>query len=1650
MRPIAFKWTPKRNPRLGVFLSLAISLSLITPLAPAALGAGRSAAAAPARTAAANPATPAPAVAPIITATKSDAFPDPDNDGKAVPGDTITYTVQITNSGSDATGVNFSDTLDNNTTFVPGSIMTTPVAVNDSYTAVGNVQISVPAAQGLTSNDSDPDGNALTASGPSTSAQNGNVSVSADGSFTYNPPPGFEGTDTFTYTINDGTSTDTATVTVNVSGMIWFIDASAAGGDGRLTSPYNSVSAFNAFAADQQGDNIFLYSGPYTGGLALQSFQSLIGQGATASLASITGLTPPSYSTPFPSTGGSNPIIGGAGGISIATDNLIRGVTIQNTAGTGISGSAYGTLTVADTAVNSTGPALVLDNGKLQAAFQGVSSTGSATNGVSLTNVAANSAFSAGTTTVTGAAGIGIRLNNIGMGSVVSFAAAGVFTRAATGIDIDAADGSVSFGATTIPNPAASGGYGIRVANSAAAVSFASATISDSKVTVAQADTNADGVPDTDGDGDAIFLSNNTGSFAVNGGALSNCGNDCVDARASSNVTVSGVAISGPGAQANPLQGQGFGGHGISALNLSGANGVAGSTISGFNVAGRDGLLVLNNAGSTTFSVAGSTFQNATGNAGILANARNTGGITLTVGGASASPSTDCTFTNLSGSAVLANADNTATLNATVQHSTFQTAPVNGKTNVTGATAAGATGSFSVLNNTFANVMRTASTGEGVISLGGGGTAAGNSFGVIVSGNMLTGVGNAVSNCGGGATPCLGSLNAISINVANATSVPNTIVVDGNTLNDAQQGGVALTLSNAGAGSSAVNAKIINNVMGTTTPIGNGAAATIRSGIRVDRTTNGGPSGNNVLVSGNTIRNGNGAAGSALNAPGIFLRAQNTNTLDATVTGNDVDTSSTGVSEMRVDTSSAGSTLCLDANTNVFASGAGVITLNETNGALNVEQASASALATANGIPAANVTVTGSPQFGVTCAAPVAQFFNAKSNRSLLASAAPRSGGAYAPLSGMVSMLPRTFGMFDLTTGDSLGRVSRPGALSLRYAAGGVALVNALKDTAVRPAREAAAEETNEFARAASPLAFSGETISLNVGTLPAGKSITIKFQATINNSINAAFVSNQGTVTGAGFAPVVTDDPATGAPGDPTVTQVGSPATISCPADISVGTDPGQFSASVAFTVGSTGTPAPTVDCKIGATSITSPHTFPVGTTAVQCTATNGVGSPATCGFNVTVADTQTPLISCPADINANAAANACDANVSVGTPTVSDNDPAVATNGVRSDAQALNAPYPLGTTTITWTATDSANNSASCQQTITVVDATAPVITLNGSASMTVECHTPFADPGATATDNCGGSVPVNTAGSVNSNAPGVYTLTYTASDASGNAATPKTRTVTVVDTTNPTVTLNGPASVTVECHTSFSDPGASASDSCAGPLPVSVSGSVNANAVGNYTLTYSATDPSGNTASATRTVHVVDTTAPTVTLNGANPMTVTVGSAFVDPGATASDSCQGPLPVSVSGSVNTAVIGTYTLTYTATDASGNTGTATRTVFVVYNFTGFFSPVSNPPVVNEVKAGQGVPVKFSLGGNQGLNILFAGYPASQQVGCANNVPINVLEETDTAGNSTLSYSGGTYTYNWKTEKSWAGTCRVLVVKLADGSEHIAYFKFK
>jgi hypothetical protein len=113
-------------------------------------------------------------------------------------------------------------------------------------------------------------------------------------------------------------------------------------------------------------------------------------------------------------------------------------------------------------------------------------------------------------------------------------------------------------------------------------------------------------------------------------------------------------------------------------------------------------------------------------------------------------------------------------------------------------------------------------------------------------------------------------------------------------------------------------------------------------------------------------------------------------------------------------------------------------------------------------------------------------------------------------------------------------------------------------------------------------------------------------------------------------------------------------------------------------------------------------------------------------------------------------------------------------------------------------------------------------------------------------------------------------------------------------------------------------------------------------------------------------------------------------------------------------------------------------------------FAWTGFLSPIDNG-VVNVTRAGSAIPVKFSLGGDHGLGIFAPGYPKALPIACEANQPTDQIEQTVTAGASALSYDAlsDRYTYVWKTEKSWANSCRTLVVKLTDGSEHTADFKF-
>jgi uncharacterized repeat protein (TIGR01451 family) len=268
---------------------------------------------------------------------------------------TLTNTASVVSDTTDPSPGNNS-TTESTTVNAPG---VPPSAVDDGpFDVIGNVGIDVSAGAGVLFNDSLGTPTATISTFDATSLNGGTVTMNAaTGAFTYTPAPGYEGSDSFDYPLMNTGGSSTATVSVTVSDMIWFIDnTAAAGGDGRLNSPFDSLSDHNANTADDNGDTIFIYSGsgPYSGGITLQASQLLVGQGATPSLASIVGITTvPAHSNALPLTGGTSPSLTTTSGnaINVATNNEIRGLNIGNTTGTGISGGEVGTLFVREVGI---------------------------------------------------------------------------------------------------------------------------------------------------------------------------------------------------------------------------------------------------------------------------------------------------------------------------------------------------------------------------------------------------------------------------------------------------------------------------------------------------------------------------------------------------------------------------------------------------------------------------------------------------------------------------------------------------------------------------------------------------------------------------------------------------------------------------------------------------------------------------------------------------------------------------------------------------------------------------------------------------------------------------------------------------------------------------------------------------------------------------------------------------------------------------------------------------------------------------------------------------------------------------------------------------------------------------------------------------
>ncbi len=346
----------------------------------------------------------------------------------------------------------------------------------------------------------------------------------------------------------------------------------------------------------------------------------------------------------------------------------------------------------------------------------------------------------------------------------------------------------------------------------------------------------------------------------------------------------------------------------------------------------------------------------------------------------------------------------------------------------------------------------------------------------------------------------------------------------------------------------------------------------------------------------------------------------------------------------------------------------------------------------------------------------------------------------------------------------------------------------------------------------------------------------------------------------------------------------------------------------------------------------------YAIGNTAVTLTCTDRTGLNSTCSGTVSVIDHILPVVHVTPPSQTLQCFKGAKYAYSTGV-TADDLCQGMLPSANISWTGTVNMEQP-SSYTVTYQAKDSANNlSAPVPRTVTVVDTVPPALSLQGGATVTQECGTTFTDPGAQATDLCLGALTgsIMRTGSVNTNVVGTYSLRYDVSDGY-NSANPLTRTVNVADTSKPMVTIVGPLSQTVECGAPYADPGATATDLCAGNLLAVATIPLNPNLPGTYVTQYKATDPSGNTGSSSqsRTITVADTLPPTVTLNGPASMNLECATPFQDPGATASDQCAGNLPVTTSGSVNPLLPGVQALTYSANDGRGHSASKTRTVAV------------------------------------------------------------------------------------------------------------------
>jgi len=361
----------------------------------------------------------------------------------------------------------------------------------------------------------------------------------------------------------------------------------------------------------------------------------------------------------------------------------------------------------------------------------------------------------------------------------------------------------------------------------------------------------------------------------------------------------------------------------------------------------------------------------------------------------------------------------------------------------------------------------------------------------------------------------------------------------------------------------------------------------------------------------------------------------------------------------------------------------------------------------------------------------------------------------------------------------------------------------------------------------------------------------------TADNCPNESLSQTDGVISGASFPVGTTSNSftVTDASGntascsfDVTVVDAELP-TISCPSSISQNNDQGNCSAVVTYSV-TTADNCPNESLS----GLPSGTSFPVGTTTNSFTVTDASGNTASCSFQVIITDNELPTITCPANIQWNNNPGLCFARVIFSVPT-SDNCPNESLN--QNNGLPAGAYYPVGTTLNTYTVTDAGGNTASCSFEVSIIDVELPTITCLAPVNLSNEpgkCSRKIVYLPPVGEDNCNSTTSlIGGLGSGSDYPVGQTIEKYQVTDASGNTAS-CSFSITINDTENPTLNLQGDNPLILCEGDSYVEAGAGASDNCDPNVAQNVlidDSDVNTNVEGSYTVTYDVIDASGNSA-------------------------------------------------------------------------------------------------------------------------------------------------------------------------------------------------------